>query len=266
MKRVLSALVLGGIAIIVVLHATRTIGALLVIAVALAAAHEMAGLLESSGCPLSRKPVLAASLLLLACGFLEGVTGISAGLAAGGFLVIAGSVAEGSVKGAVGRSSAGLFILIVPVWSLGHLAFYLSTREDRMALLFLLLCIWVSDTAALYFGSAFGRRKLAPSISPNKTVAGSVAGILGAVCTALLFRLLSLVQWPLSFVVLSGFLVSILGQGGDLVESAVKRDAGVKDSGRLIPGHGGVLDRVDALLFAVPLFYYALAWVQGSLL
>ena len=263
MKRLLSALILGAATVYVVLNAPRFVGVLLILAATLMAAHEMAGLLESAGCPMNRKTVLAASLLLLGGSVLAGVDGLSAGLAAGGFLVLVSSIVEGSVKGAIGRSSSGVFVLFLPVWSLAHLVLFLSTSEERMGLLFLLLCVWVSDTAAYYVGTAFDRRKLAPSISPNKTVAGAVAGILGAVVTALLFRWFSLVHWPFPFVVFSGLFLSLLGQAGDLAESLVKRNAGVKDSGTLIPGHGGVLDRVDALLFTVPLFYYALLLLPG---
>jgi len=265
MKRVLSALILGAGTIYIVVSAPRAIGALLVSVVALIAAHEMAGLLESGGCTLSRKPVLAASLGLLGGSFTAGVNGLSVGLAIGGFLVLVSSVASGSVKGAIRRSSFGVFVLLFPVWSLAHLVFYLSTSEERVGLLFLLSCVWISDSAAYYAGTAFGRRKLARAISPNKTVVGSVAGILGAVVTALLFRWFSLVNWPFLFVVLSGLFLSVFAQAGDLAESMVKRDAGAKDSGTLIPGHGGVLDRIDALLFTVPLFYYVLLWFHGYL-
>jgi phosphatidate cytidylyltransferase len=162
----------------------------------------------------------------------------------------------------VDRVSAGFFLLLFPVWSLTHLIFYLDSETSRRSLLFLLICVWVCDSAAYYVGSSMGKRKLAPGISPNKTVEGSVAGVLGAVGAALILNALSLVQWPLWFVVAAGSLIAVLGQLGDLAESMVKRDAGVKDSGNLIPGHGGVLDRVDALLFTLPVFHYALAWLD----
>jgi len=264
MKRIFSALILGAVTVFIVLGAPRGLGALVIFLVVLLAASEMADLVHSSGGSLARKWVLSASLLVLAGGIFLGVYGLCAGLAAGMVLVMAGSVEGGSVEGAVRRCASGAFVLFIPVWCLAHTALFLSSREMRIALLFLLVCVWVSDSAAFYAGSVFGRRKLAPAISPNKTVLGSAAGILGAVGAAVVFRWVSPLDWSLSFAVLSGFLLSVLGQAGDLAESLVKRDAGVKDSGTIIPGHGGVLDRVDALLFTVPLFFYILSWFQGS--
>lgn len=264
MKRFISALVLGSATVFLVLGAPKSIGAIAASLVVLLSASEMAGLLGSGDCAPQRKWLFSASLLVLGGGILLGVNGICAGFAAGAVLIMAGSMEGSSVKGAIRRSASGVFVLFLPVWCLAHIVLFFSTREMRIALLFLLVCIWVSDSAAFYAGSAFGRRKLAPAVSPNKTVVGSLAGILGAVAAALIFRSFSPLDWSLSFVVLSGLLLSAAGQAGDLAESMIKRDAGVKDSGKIIPGHGGVLDRVDAMLFTVPLFYYALTWFLGS--
>lgn len=125
-----------------------------------------------------------------------------------------------------------------------------------------LLTTFGSDTSSFFVGRAFGKRKLAPSISPGKTWAGTFGGLAGAGIVSLLFTLnhpLSLgayLNWWQAIVL--GLLVSILGQLGDLVESLLKRNTGVKDSGTLIPGHGGVLDRMDSVVFAVVVVYY---WV-----
>ncbi len=118
------------------------------------------------------------------------------------------------------------------------------------------LLTWATDTAAYLFGVAFGRHKLIPRISPNKTVEGGVGGLLGAalagwICTRTFTPFLT----PLAGVIL-GLVVGVVAQLGDLVESLIKRDAGLKDSAELIPGHGGVLDRFDSLLFTVPVLYY----------
>jgi phosphatidate cytidylyltransferase len=147
--------------------------------------------------------------------------------------------------------------------------YLLSTQENGPSLLlFLLLAVWSGDIAALYIGRAFGRRKLAPTISPNKTWEGSLASIAGSilitvlliwVSTLLVARNLDWLSYPgpmLHWIILA-ILVNIGAQLGDLVESAIKRGAGVKDSGRLLPGHGGVLDRIDALLLAAPVLWYA---------
>lgn len=110
---------------------------------------------------------------------------------------------------------------------------------------------WIGDTTAYLAGSSIGGRKLAPRISPNKTIAGAVAGLIGAASTgALGFHVFAMGDPRFGFA--AGAVLGIAGQIGDLTESFLKRQAGVKDSGSLIPGHGGLLDRIDALLFAFP--------------
>ena len=127
-------------------------------------------------------------------------------------------------------------------------------------LIFPITVTWLGDTFAYGFGSRWGRAKLIESVSPNKTVVGAVAGILGSVLAGGIYARLWLSEVPefaLSWTVGAALSVpiAIAGQVGDLAESVMKRDAGVKDSSRLIPGHGGVLDRLDAIFFTVPLTY-----------
>ncbi len=113
-----------------------------------------------------------------------------------------------------------------------------------------LVPVWAGDIAAIFAGKAFGKRLLAPKISPKKTVEGSVANLLTAILAA--FVLGRLLHLPDGKSLAAGFAVGVLGQAGDLFESWLKRRAGVKDSGALLPGHGGVLDRIDSVLFAAP--------------
>ncbi|MFZ5814126.1 MAG: phosphatidate cytidylyltransferase [Bacillota bacterium] len=128
-------------------------------------------------------------------------------------------------------------------------------------LLFGLLCTWAADTFAYFVGVAFGRRKLAPRISPGKSVEGAAGGGLGAVVVGLLWApLIGIPSWQGALVGLVIAGISILG---DLAESAMKRYVGVKDSGRLLPGHGGVLDRFDSSLFVLPFVYYIATLVYG---
>ncbi len=114
-----------------------------------------------------------------------------------------------------------------------------------------------SDTAAFFLGRALGRRPLAPSISPHKTWEGAIGGVLGAVAVSLLFTLPSPLQLPLHYgqAALVGVLISVFGQFGDLAESLLKRSVGAKESGRLVPGHGGFLDRMDSVVFAGVVVY-----------
>ncbi len=133
----------------------------------------------------------------------------------------------------------------------------------RNFLFLALFATFGSDTAAFFIGKAFGRHKLAPQISPGKTWEGAIAGVAGGIIISLLFTLETSLQLPLSWwqAILLGALVSVFGQVGDLAESLLKRNYGVKDSGSLMPGHGGILDRMDSVLFAgaVVYLYYILA-------
>ena len=132
--------------------------------------------------------------------------------------------------------------------------------RGNLWILFLLAVIFLGDTGAFYFGRFFGKRKLYASVSPGKTWAGAFGGLLFSVLSGLFFsQLFRLGEFPLKTGLLAGCL-GVCGQIGDLVESMIKRSAGVKDSGRILPGHGGMLDRVDALLFAIPVLYVYLTW------
>jgi phosphatidate cytidylyltransferase len=129
------------------------------------------------------------------------------------------------------------------------------------ALFLLMLTVFSSDTAQYYTGRAFGRRPLAPVISPKKTVEGAVGGF---VCGGIVLAVVGawwLPAVPLFLRIVLGITVVALGIAGDLFESMLKRSAGVKDSSALIPGHGGVLDRIDALLFAAPIYFVVLKYV-----
>ena len=146
-------------------------------------------------------------------------------------------------------------------WLLSYLV-ALRLDAGRNWVFFAMFATFGSDTAAFFIGRAIGRYKIAPRISPHKTWEGAIAGVFGAIIVSLLFILPTLFQLPLSYgqAILLGLLVSILGQFGDLVESLFKRNAGVKESGTLVPGHGGVLDRMDSVVFAgvVVYVYYIL--------
>jgi len=143
-------------------------------------------------------------------------------------------------------------------WLLSHLVALRGLDDGRNWVFLALLVTFASDTAAFFVGRALGRHHLAPHISPGKTWEGTIAGFLGAIIASLLFTMLL----PISYwqAVLLGFLVSLFGQLGDLAESLLKRNMGVKDSGRLLPGHGGFLDRIDSVVFAGVVVYYYVIW------
>ena len=128
---------------------------------------------------------------------------------------------------------------------------------------FALFITFASDTSAFFVGRALGRHHLAPRISPSKTWEGAIAGAFGAIVASLLFILPSPLGLPLGWwqVMLLGLVVSIFGQLGDLVESLFKRNMGAKEASRLVPGHGGALDRIDSVVFAGIVVYYYVIWV-----
>ena len=167
-------------------------------------------------------------------------------------------------------TAQGLFGLIYIAYPL-TLVPLLWKQEDGPALvLFLMVCVWAGDIAALYIGRAFGKHKLAPRLSPGKTWEGSVASIVGSMLAAGLVifiadtlaargnTLLHIAE-PLWQSLLLAAILNVAAQLGDLLESAIKRGAGVKDSGSMLPGHGGILDRIDALLLAAPVLWFVLS-------
>mgnify|MGYP001825426859 CR=1 FL=1 len=160
----------------------------------------------------------------------------------------------------LGALAFGIPYLALPAASIYHLQ-----QLDPWVLVLLFAIVWIGDSAAYYCGKAWGRRKLAPIVSPNKTWEGAIASLVAAVAAAAVWGLLRLDSVPLSLMVLAA-VTSIAAQMGDLLESLIKRGAGVKDSGTLLPGHGGVLDRVDALLFAAPTLLLGLAWIDLEVL
>ncbi|MDI7246306.1 MAG: phosphatidate cytidylyltransferase [Bacillota bacterium] len=124
-----------------------------------------------------------------------------------------------------------------------------------------LLTVWANDIGAYFLGSALGRRKLMPDVSPRKSIEGAISGLVTGVCVGVGARALgaALGWWPgipFAHAVMLSLVVGVAGQAGDLAESAMKRNAHVKDSGVFLPGHGGVLDRIDSVLFAIPVAYY----------
>ncbi|TNF45507.1 hypothetical protein EP232_05825, partial [bacterium] len=227
--------------------------------------QEMSGIVSASEESVSLPAVMTGTVFILMGTWLKRETGLASGLLLAVLMVTVVRLRTRGIQGAVREIAAGIFILIVPAWLLAHSILFLDEAWGRAALLFLLLVVWVCDSAAFYVGSAIGRRKLAPEISPNKTVEGFLAGLISSLPVAFLFWLLSPVRWSFGFTMAAGIAIALVGQIGDLAESILKRDAGIKDSGTLIPGHGGILDRTDSLLFTIPFLYYMTQWLACCL-
>lgn len=138
----------------------------------------------------------------------------------------------------------------------GFYFFYLTRSMDNGLPLFcfVLFNIWATDSGAYFIGRAFGKRKLWPEISPKKTVEGALGGIGSAIVLTIIFQLVyPLFSFPMAL--FAAIIIAVFGQMGDLVESALKRHYGVKDSGNILPGHGGILDRFDSLIFVLPILH-----------
>ena len=184
------------------------------------------------------------------------------------FILLAWSGFRSPINRVLLDTSLGLFALVYTVYPLTLLPLIKAHEDGTGLLLFLFVCVWFGDIAALYIGKNFGRRKLS-ALSPNKTWEGSIASIAGSVLFGMGLYFLGLhldargytalhIAMPAWQMVLLAIVLNLAAQLGDLLESAIKRGAGVKDSGTLLPGHGGILDRIDALLLAAPVLWYIL--------
>jgi phosphatidate cytidylyltransferase len=163
---------------------------------------------------------------------------------------------------AVSRDLAvSLFGLLYIPLLLSHAALLRTLPAGRDWIFLVLFVVMASDTLAYFVGMKWGRHSLYVAVSPKKTIEGSVGGLLGGICGALTCKWSFFAELGALDVLLLGCGVGAFSQLGDLVESLLKRSFGVKDSGSIIPGHGGLLDRLDSLLFAFPVTYYYAIWV-----
>ncbi|MGP6139740.1 MULTISPECIES: phosphatidate cytidylyltransferase [unclassified Jeotgalibaca] len=158
---------------------------------------------------------------------------------------------------------AGVFLLSSLYIGTGFHYFYETAKIGFLMVMFVMSIIWATDIGAYLIGMRFGKNKLAPIISPNKSIEGAIGGVVTAVLVSLIFiQFYNPLNFSVPIVILIAVLLSIVGQLGDLTESAYKRYFGVKDSGKILPGHGGILDRFDSTLFVMPLFQIILHFVH----
>jgi phosphatidate cytidylyltransferase len=267
MKRILTALVLIPLVIALVFLGPDWLVTATVTAVALLAAWEYLGIAQAAGSKTPRIPVLASIVILFAVSLLW-PDKLIATLGATSLALLVYCTFAVSVAEALQSSANAVFCLIYTGFTLIALPALRSSEDGKSIVTFLLCAVWAGDIVALYVGRAWGRHKMAPKLSPNKTwegAAGSIAGsllitgLLIVVAAELAKREILVLAFPgpTSHWLLLALLVNVAAQVGDLAESALKRSAGVKDSGTLLPGHGGVLDRIDALLLAAPVLWYA---------
>ena len=156
-----------------------------------------------------------------------------------------------------------LAFLYIP-FLLMHLVLLRQTDFGVQWLFVIMLIVMTNDSAAYYTGSAFGKNRLYPLVSPKKSVEGAIGGLVGSLGGTMLAKFTFFPQLSFLDAVVTALVIGMVGQAGDLFESLLKRSFGVKDSGSLIPGHGGVLDRLDSILFAAPItYYYVLFFFRG---
>ncbi|HLR66172.1 phosphatidate cytidylyltransferase [Virgibacillus alimentarius] len=149
------------------------------------------------------------------------------------------------------------FMLLAAIYVGIGFNYLIETRAAGLNyIFFVLFIIWATDTGAYFFGRAFGKRKLWPIISPNKTIEGAIGGVISACIVGVIFHLIYPFDFSMIIILGVTVFISVFGQIGDLVESAFKRHYDVKDSGKILPGHGGILDRLDSLLFVLPLIHF----------
>jgi phosphatidate cytidylyltransferase len=262
--RVLSGIALGAPALLVVWSAPPVLFLWLVVVVALCAAWEFQGLIADCGWEGVRwEGALDVGLLILsvwAGGLMPGV--------ALTFIVLRIFVRSMSARDRkAGLAGAGVSVLGL-LWVGGAASLIVLIRlvdGGREAIIFLFAVVWANDIAAYYVGRTVGFRKLALSISPGKTVEGSLGGLVAGVAVGqALVGWLGIAGMSRGWALTAALILGGLSQVGDLCESFVKRAADRKDSGTGIPGHGGVLDRIDGLLLAAPPFYYFLKWFAAG--
>ena len=174
-------------------------------------------------------------------------------------LILMIPIIRNRAKGQLQHVALAILGFIYLGWMFSHVGFLANSPYAYGYLLFLILAVEGSDVAAFVAGKLFGRRKLRPAISPNKTVGGSLGALAISMALPWLMRF-SFPHFGALQLVLTGAVVGIGGQLGDLTISMIKREVGVKDMGALIPGHGGLLDRIDSLIFVGPLFFHMVRW------
>jgi phosphatidate cytidylyltransferase len=267
MKRILTALLLILIVVALVFLGQLWMLTLAACVAAELAAYEYFTLANSSGARVPGWWMAASTALLFYVTYYRPIEAQLPTLSVMALLLLAWTGFRGPLNRVLPDAALGLFGLMYVAYPLTLLPMIWNRDDGKPLILFLMVCVWAGDIAALYIGRNFGRHKLS-QLSPNKTwegsiasVAGSVLAGLGVVYAGILLSnrgntLLHILE-PVWQSVLLAVIINLAAQLGDLLESAIKRGADVKDSGTLLPGHGGVLDRIDALLLAAPVLWYA---------
>jgi phosphatidate cytidylyltransferase len=293
LKRIATAVVLIPIVLALILRAPVPVVAIISALVALITIHEFLKLTESYGVqPLRWPTYLFTGLFFLALAINTGgdaplpstgkfLVGLACAAAIAPFIFLAIAMRRAELSSGYPAAAASAFAFTYVALPMAMLVQLREQAAGAIYLLYLLLVVWAGDIFAYFVGKSIGRHLMAPRISPKKTWEGAAASVLASVGVGwLLFRhaeqiSTALLRWGLVTrpggmygleipdmgpVILLTIVLNVAAQLGDLVESLIKRGAGVKDSGSILPGHGGMLDRIDALLFAAPVLWFYTAW------
>ena len=271
MKRILTAIVLITLVGVLILFGKLWMVTAAAAVVAGLAALEFRAFADHGGCPIPLWWVISAVLLFFLATFYRPMDTITV-VAFVTLVLFAVAAFRTSLDRVLWQTSAGLLLLVYIAYPLTLISQILNEENGTALLLFLFICVWSGDIAALYVGKRFGRRKFAPRLSPNKTWEGAAASVVASCVFGMslillgdwftqqnssFMRLHTTGPWWI-FLILAAVL-NAAAQFGDLLESALKRGAGIKDSGTMLPGHGGILDRIDALLVAAPVLWFVIA-------
>ena len=252
MKRVVTAVVAGGLAIAAVLFLNSEVNLLVVAVLMAGGAYEVTVLARAGSASSVLLPLLPAAVFVLSVLWLleprQALLWLVASPLLYAFAMVWTSGEPRPQLTALGWLSFATPYLVLPSWSI-----YEIHLQSPGLLLVFLISVWSNDSAAYFVGSALGKHKMSPILSPKKTWEGSVAGLVGGLLAALVGLFWLNGAWSLNSLWVFA-LVIVAAQAGDLVESLLKRAVGVKDSGALLPGHGGILDRLDAIILSAPVF------------
>jgi len=257
MKRWITGIIAVPILFCIITYGGEKAFAVLIILASLAGMEEYNRMAFGQGLTLEKAETMVIALLILFSAFFANLSLLLAVLTFAVMTVLILNLLRIRNQG-LDMTHAGrviLGVLYIPLL-MSHFILIRQSQSGVLWIFFILVLAFAGDIAAYYIGRRFGKHKLLPEVSPGKTVEGTIGLVAGSIAGCLLFKLFLFPMLPVAHAVVLGLVGSVLGQLGDLSESALKRAAGVKDSGTLLPGHGGILDRLDCLMFITPFVYY----------
>ncbi|MCG6536706.1 MAG: phosphatidate cytidylyltransferase [Syntrophales bacterium LBB04] len=257
MKRWITGVIVVPILFVIIAYGSEELFASLILVVTLLGMAEYNRMVFGAGVTREKSETMTVSLLILLASVTGNMTLLVTLLSFAVMTVLILNLLRIREKGLdmITVGSVILGILYIPLL-MSHFILIRQTPAGALWIFFILILAFSGDIAAYYVGRSMGKRKLLPQVSPGKTVEGTIGLVVGAIAGCVVFGKLFFPLLPVVHVVILGLVGSIIGQLGDLCESALKRTAGVKDSGALLPGHGGILDRLDCLMFITPFVFY----------